>query len=91
MIPSVPFLDLATELVSEVLEGTDYLGKLDSIPNVVFVAPQVDVKLTGFIKAGPPMEIMPSNAVSTNYYDTSKYESVVNIQLRQIPRRTTNV
>jgi hypothetical protein len=91
MIPSVPFLDLATELVSEVLEGTDYLGKLDSIPNTVFVAPQVDVKLMCFIYGAPPLEIIPSNAVSSNYYDTSKYESVINIQLKNIPRRTKNV
>jgi hypothetical protein len=86
MMPSIPFLDLATGLVSQVIEGTAYLGEMDFIPNVVFVAPQIDIKLFCFIKAGQPMEIIPSNAVSSNYYETSKYESVINMQLKLVPR-----
>jgi hypothetical protein len=93
MIPSVPFLDLTTEIVSEVAEGVDYLDKLDSVPGTIFVAPQVDIKLMCFIKGGgrQPLEIIPSNAVSSNYYDTTKYESVINIRLRRIPGEAHNV
>lgn len=93
MIPSIPFLDLATEIVSEVTEGVDYLDKLDSIPATVFVAPQVDIKLMCFIRASnrQPLEVMPSNAVSSNYYDTTKYESVINIQLKRVPEKREHV
>jgi hypothetical protein len=93
MIPSVPFLDLATKIVSEVMDGVDYLDELDQIPMTLFVVPQVDVKLNCFIKSGyrQPLEVIPSNAVSSNYYNTSKYESVINIRLERVPGEAHNV
>ncbi|MEW5841184.1 MAG: hypothetical protein AB1753_09305 [Thermoproteota archaeon] len=102
MIPSIPFLDLATGMLSAVIEGTaayDYAEKPGpglAMPPAVFVVPQVDIRLPCFIKSDGKLqsspaliEVIPSNAVSSNYYGiaggNNKYESIISIQLKRIP------